>query len=267
MSPQLNKPSHCFALNGDILKPECDGLQGVVSAYQHALKNVNLYGPTHFGSVLELINDLTESMQVTQINQKYNILLIITDGVINDLQQSIDQIVRGSSLPLSIIIVGVGDADFGQMDVLDADDEPLFSTKYKRHMASDIVQFVPYRQFMHNPMLLAKETLTEVPTQLLGYFRRNGIRPNPASEAQKMALQRQLSRQNSLGMGQQLRRKHVEDFFKKKKEELLQELQEFGVDIFQAQDFMENKGIFDFSKHLIVPNMQYPGYINPLRQY
>lgn len=110
--PFANKPSHCFALNGDIFNPECDGLDGVIDAYKNTLKNVELYGPTHFGSILELTNDLTESMKVTQTNQKYNILLIITDGVINDLQESINQIVRGSSLPLSIIIVGVGDADF-----------------------------------------------------------------------------------------------------------------------------------------------------------
>jgi hypothetical protein len=49
------------------------------------------------------------------------------------------------------------------MDILDADDDPLYSMKYKKNMDADIVQFVPYRQFMHNPMLLAKETLTEVP--------------------------------------------------------------------------------------------------------
>ena len=42
--------------------------------------------------------------------------MIITDGVINDLQASIDQIVRASRLPLSIIIVGVGSADFTAMD-------------------------------------------------------------------------------------------------------------------------------------------------------
>lgn len=53
--------------------------------------------------------------------------MIITDGIINDMNDTIDQIVRGSSLPLSIIIVGVGDADFTSMDRLDADDEPLFS--------------------------------------------------------------------------------------------------------------------------------------------
>jgi len=50
-------------------------------------------------------------------------------------------------------------------------------------MDADIVQFVPFRQFMDNPMELAKETLTEVPSQLLNYFRSQGIKPNPATEA------------------------------------------------------------------------------------
>jgi len=35
--------------------------------------------------------------------------------------------------------VGVGGADFDSMDVLDADDEPLYSMRYKRHMNADIV--------------------------------------------------------------------------------------------------------------------------------
>jgi hypothetical protein len=63
---------------------------------------------------------------------KYHILLLLTDGVINDLEKTIDQIVRGSSLPLSIIIVGVGNEDFTNMNVLDADEEPLYSRTLKR---------------------------------------------------------------------------------------------------------------------------------------
>lgn len=53
--------------------------------------------------------------------------MIITDGIINDMQKTIDQIVRGSSLPLSIIIVGVGSDEFESMEILDADENPLFS--------------------------------------------------------------------------------------------------------------------------------------------
>ena len=64
---------------------------------------------------------------MSQGNQQYTICLILTDGVINDLQLTIDEVVAGSSLPLSIIIVGIGHADFEQMEHLDADTNPLFS--------------------------------------------------------------------------------------------------------------------------------------------
>ena len=170
-------------MNGNIFDPEVDGIEGVIEAYKHSINRVNLYGPTNFAPILELVNQMTEQMQCSQQNQKYNILLIITDGVINDLQKSIDQIVYGSELPLSIIIVGVGSADFGAMDELDADEVPLYSNRYKKQMSADIVQFVPFRDFANNPMMLAKETLEEVPGQMLNFFRRKGIRPNPASEA------------------------------------------------------------------------------------
>ena len=95
---------------------------------------------------------MTEDLKCSQKDQKYSILLIITDGIISDLQKTIDEVVYGSSLPLSIIIVGVGAADFSAMDELDADEVPLYSQKYKKQMAADIVQFVPFREFSHNPM-------------------------------------------------------------------------------------------------------------------
>ena len=55
------------------------------------------------------------------------------------MQQTIDQIVRGSSNPLAIIIVGVGDADFSDMDKLDGDDEALYSGAFRKYAEADIV--------------------------------------------------------------------------------------------------------------------------------
>ena len=46
---------------------------------------------------------------------------------------------RGSELPTAIIIVGVGDADFKSMEVLDGDEEALYSMAYRKYMAADIV--------------------------------------------------------------------------------------------------------------------------------
>ena len=51
------------------------------------------------------------------MNQEYTVLLILTDGIINDMGATIDSLVTASRLPLSVIIVGVGDAAFDQMEV------------------------------------------------------------------------------------------------------------------------------------------------------
>lgn len=197
--PNQTGTSHCFALNGNIFDPEVDGIDGVVEAYEHSIKNVSLGGPTNFAPILKIVNEMTEAMKCSQKDQKYNILMIITDGQISDMEATVDQIVYGSELPLSIIIVGVGSADFSAMDELDADEVPLYSKLYKKKMSADIVQFVPFREFANNPMMLAKETLEEVPGQMLDYFRRRNITPNPATEVQKRALQSKLSQQRSLG--------------------------------------------------------------------
>ena len=130
--PYSQQANHCFALNGNIYDPEVDGLDGVIEVYKNAINKVNLYGPTNFAPILRLVNEMTEDLKCSQANQKYSILLIITDGIISDLQKTIDEVVYGSSLPLSIIIVGVGQADFSAMDELDADEVPLYSQKYKK---------------------------------------------------------------------------------------------------------------------------------------
>lgn len=49
------------------------------------------------------------------------------------------------------------------MEVLDADDKPLYSSKLQKQMERDIVQFVPFREFKDDPYRLAQETLEEVP--------------------------------------------------------------------------------------------------------
>lgn len=41
----------------------------------------------------------------------------LQDGVVSDLQETINSVVKASDLPLSILIVGVGNADFKEMEV------------------------------------------------------------------------------------------------------------------------------------------------------
>ena len=70
-------------------------------------------------------------------------------------------------------------------------------------------------------MQLAKETLEEVPGQMLSYFRRAGITPMPATEEAKRLLQQKLATQRSMGGGLP---QEKDDFWSQKKEKFLQEM-------------------------------------------
>ncbi|XP_022257177.1 copine-8-like, partial [Limulus polyphemus] len=115
-----------------------------------------------------------------QEGSHYFILLIITDGVISDMPQTKQAIVQAASLPMSIIIVGVGPADFAAMEELDGDEVRISS---HGHFAErDIVQFVPFREFLSgsswitNQARLAKEVLAEIPDQFIEYMKKRGIK-------------------------------------------------------------------------------------------
>ena len=140
----------------------------------------------NFNNVNVTVDNLRENISTpSKINKtKLNQINVKTYLI----HKTIDEIVRGSSLPLSIIIVGVGEADFSSMDILDADDEPLWSKKYKKFMASDIVQFVPFSEFKHDPRQLAKQTLEEVPGQFLRFMERNNIVPKQVHDAEKRKI-------------------------------------------------------------------------------
>ncbi|EFC41626.1 predicted protein [Naegleria gruberi] len=175
-----NKTSYCFAANLDENNPEVYGVNGILEAYKHAIENVQLSAPTNFKQIIRKAADLSEESKLTN----YYILLILTDGGITDLQETIDEIVRATNLPLSIIIVGIGKDSFGNMDILDADEKPLVSSKGVK-MVRDIVQFVPFRDFKNaDPSVLAKEVLQEVPLQFLSYMATNNIMPQPPIKAE-----------------------------------------------------------------------------------
>lgn len=92
-------------------------------------------------------------------------------------------IVSASVLPMSVIIVGVGNADFSAMETLDADTVALTAGGVRA--ARDIVQFVPFNKFtsVGDPrtarLRLAREVLAEVPAQFTGYMKANSIAPKP----------------------------------------------------------------------------------------
>lgn len=92
-------------------------------------------------------------------------------------------VVQASKLPMSIIIVGVGNADFAAMEFLDGDTRALRSHTGEE-AARDIVQFVPFREFRNAPKeTLAKAVLAELPQQVVQYFKHKNLLPSSCEPA------------------------------------------------------------------------------------
>lgn len=96
-----------------------------------------------------------------------------------------EALMDASGLPVSIIIVGMGNSDFLPMRILDSDN--IFLTAPSGRKAQrDIVQFIPFNNFLRrgtNPAIgrshLASEVLREVPDQFLGYMKSINNIPKP----------------------------------------------------------------------------------------
>ncbi|KAK5861631.1 hypothetical protein PBY51_017090 [Eleginops maclovinus] len=182
--PPDYKVSHDFAVNFNEGNPECAGIQGVVEAYQACLPKLQLYGPTNIAPIIQKVANTASQEVHTKEAMQYFILLILTDGVITDMADTREAIVQASHLPMSVIIVGIGSADFSDMQMLDGDDGILRSLKGEP-VLRDIVQFVPFRNFKHaSPAALAKSVLAEVPNQVVDYYNSKGIKPKVPSQYQ-----------------------------------------------------------------------------------
>ena len=139
-----------------------------MKAYRRALSVVALKGPTCFAPSIQMAASFAADHFHKQ-EQKYHVLLIITDGkhfifslngndclpflflfffffyklgIIDDLQETIEEIVAASHLGLYIVIVGVGDADFSKMDILCGVGGPLRNAKQQSAL-QNIVQVHP----------------------------------------------------------------------------------------------------------------------------
>ncbi|CAJ1081774.1 copine-3-like isoform X2 [Xyrichtys novacula] len=187
--PPTMQVSHEFPINFNPSNPFCAGseinthqapvagIEGVVHAYQQCLPQVKLYGPTNFSPIINHVACFGRQAIQQETASQYFVLLIITDGVITDMDETRSAIVNASRLPMSIIIVGVGGADFSAMEFLDGDDGILRSATGESAMR-DIVQFVPFRQFQNaGTAALAQSVLAELPDQVASFFNLFQLKP------------------------------------------------------------------------------------------
>jgi len=160
---------HCFQCGPH---EEVEGVDGILDAYRQTFASgIIMSGPTVFTEVIQTAAARANSSQEEarkEGKQKYTVLLILTDGAVSDVQATARCIDAIDEAPLSIVIVGIGHADFSGMQFLDDKAGDI-----------DIAQFVEYNKHKSRSDSLTSATLDEIPSQMEKYFLRHKIMPNP----------------------------------------------------------------------------------------
>jgi len=173
--------SHHFPLNINTGEAEMFSLEQILENYWNCVERVTLWGPTNFAPTIRT----AVSQSLNSNGKDYSVLLILTDGAITDMSETIKEIEKAQHAPISIIIVGVGTADFSSMELLDGD-----SGDSKFSKVRDCVQFCSYKEvenhfpqgslmtpdgFQQMKAMLAARVLEELPKQLEEYFKMKGL--------------------------------------------------------------------------------------------
>ena len=85
---------------------------------------------------------------------KYLIMLVLTDGGLQDYPEVCDLLIQCGRLPLSVIMVGIGNGDFSLLRSID-DNTMLMTDGKGQRTERDLVTFVNFSQCNYNASLLA----------------------------------------------------------------------------------------------------------------
>ena len=166
--PSTGDTSHCFPIS--LTKdPIANGIEEAIKQYREALPKITLDGPTYlfpvFKENLDMLKDDDDCP--TSI---YHILVIITDGNNNDIDEMVRQLIKSERYPISVCIIGVGDENFSRMLQMDSRTKPL-EDKDGYKSERDMCQFVRYNDFKDRPDKMTEFMLNIIPSQVEAYYR------------------------------------------------------------------------------------------------
>lgn len=167
-----------FALNGED-QPYVHGINGITGAFNDALHSISLNGETHLEPVIMKAAQYARTRPPEgSANQKYIVMLILTDGNIKDNDRVIEAMASCASLAITFIIVVVGpDPDGDNMKEFET-----LKRKCRAHTTRDMMQIIQMHSLAElsqvaRSFTIARQLIKELPTQLVTFYTALNIMP------------------------------------------------------------------------------------------
>lgn len=118
-----DRVSHCFSMTYNENDASVAGLPGMNAAYTAVVKQSEFSGPTNAAPVIRKATELAAAAaRQTNGPLHYSMLLLLSDGELDDFPDTQRAIADAASVPLSIFVVGIGSCSFDKLKALDTGD-------------------------------------------------------------------------------------------------------------------------------------------------
>lgn len=153
--------------------PQVQGVDGILEAYRSVFSSdLIMSGPTILTEVMQKAAIQAKSYQADESSNtlRYVVLLIITDGLADSFEETQRKLAVYSQVPLSIVIVGVGEScNYDKMYQL------VDSASQHQQGSRRNVSFVEFRRHQNSPEALGTAALQDVPLQVCEYLAMRGV--------------------------------------------------------------------------------------------
>ena len=149
--------------------------EAMVHFYKSAFTYIKESEPTLIAPMLKNTIEWTRNMAKVRPTL-YTILIIFTDGNIDDMPETTKLIIEAAELPISLVFVGIGPSKFADLIRLDDDDGRLVDDKGNKPKR-DVVQFVEFEKYKACPVELSNRIMAEIPKQVLSFYDGKAIIP------------------------------------------------------------------------------------------
>ncbi|VDM55840.1 unnamed protein product [Angiostrongylus costaricensis] len=158
--PPTFHETHEFHLNFNV-DPTCRGLDGIIDAYRKAQALVTPIKTSKFTPIVALATRMSHRSGFRGLH--YHVLVIFTRGTPTDIKELSASLTSASSAPLSVVIVGIGSADFSQLVKLasrrrEGTRTGVSSAEIRSRIAQKALCTIPQQMtdFMHAANIAAK---------------------------------------------------------------------------------------------------------------